>query len=128
VPGRSRQEVIFTERPLYLQAAADGWGFLDGLLSAITIYTCTKIILQCKGLIFQIDAAASAVVASSPRRYICRGGRKAQREATAMAAIYTAAGSANKKPPAAMPALQPAALSRLSRADNEHRRRASCLT
>jgi hypothetical protein len=36
-----------------------------------------------------------------------------------MVAVYTTPDIADKKPPAAMPALQPAALIRLSRADNE---------
>jgi hypothetical protein len=45
-----------------------------------------------------------------------------------MVAAGTTPDIADKKPPAATPALQPAALIRLSRADNEHRRRASCLT
>jgi hypothetical protein len=59
---------------------------------------------------------------------IGRGGTKARRDDTAMVAVYTTPDIADKKPPAATPALQPAALIRLSRADNEHRRRASCLT
>ena len=84
--------------------------------------SCITIYIQSKRLTFQIDAEASVVVAWSPRRY------KAQREDTAMAAVYTTPDITDKKPPAATPALQPAALSRLSRADNEHRRRASCLT
>lgn len=42
-----------------------------------------------------------------------------QREDTAMAAACTAPDIADKKPPAATPALQPTALIRLSRAHND---------
>ena len=77
-----------------------------------------NIIIQLQRLIFQINAAAVVVRASSWRRY-WRGGTKVQRDDTAMVAVYATPDIADKKPPAATPALQPAALSRLSRADIE---------